>query len=131
MATVVFLCVHNAGRSQMATGFARAYADSDLEVFSGGSKPSEEVNPVAVQAMAEVGIDIAGEQPRRWSDSQIRSAEVVVTMGCGDECPVFPGVRYVDWELTNPAGRAIEAVRPIRDEIEQMVKGLLKELATS
>ena len=115
----------------MAAGFARAYAGEEVGVFSGGSEPGTEVNPVAVQAMAEVGIDIAGEQPHRWSDGHIRSADVVVTMGCGDECPVFQGVRYVAWELADPAGRAIEEVRPIRDEIEQRVKGLLKELTAT
>jgi protein-tyrosine-phosphatase len=114
----------------MAAGFARAYAGSDVEVLSGGSEPATNINPVAVAAMAELGIDIAHEQPRHWSDGQIRSAGVVVTMGCGDECPVFKDVRYVDWELVDPAGRTLEEVRPIRDEIEKRVKSLLEGLAT-
>ena len=126
MASVVFLCVHNAGRSQMAAGFARALR-SDIEIFSGGSDPKTAINPVAVEAMAEVGIDISRNVPARWTDHEIRGAEVVVTMGCGDECPFFPGVRYEDWELADPAGLSIDAVRPIRDEIQKRVEGLLAE----
>ena len=126
--SIVFLCVHNAGRSQMAAGFARALAGDQVDVFSGGSEPAASVNPVAVAAMAEVGIDIAGAQPRRWQDEELRAADVIVTMGCGDECPFYPGRRYLDWELTDPAGLPIEAVRPIRDEIGERVRLLLAEL---
>jgi protein-tyrosine-phosphatase len=125
---VVFLCVHNAGRSQMAAGFLRALAGDRVGVYSGGSEPADALNPVAVAAMAERGIDIGGEQPRRWSDQEIRDADVVVTMGCGDTCPYYPGKRYVDWELQDPAGLPIEEVRPIRDEIERRVRGLIDEL---
>lgn len=126
--TVLFLCVHNAGRSQMASGWMRNLAGDRIDVFSGGSDPAERVNPVAVAAMAEPGIDISGERPRRWTDDVIRAADVVVTMGCGDECPVYPGRRYVDWELRDPSGLPIEEVRPIRDELEQRVRGLMAEL---
>ena len=129
MRSVLFLCVHNSGRSQMAAGFARTLANEGVEVFSGGSEPANRVNPVAVAAMAEVGIDISSEQPRFWTDDGIREADVVVTMGCGDECPVFPGVRYLDWELADPAGLSIEDVRPIRDEIELRVNDLLEDLS--
>jgi len=129
MPSVLFLCVHNSGRSQMAAGFARTLANEGVEVFSGGSEPANRVNPVAVAAMAEVGIDISSEQPRFWTDDGIREADVVVTMGCGDECPVFPGVRYLDWELADPAGLSIEDVRPIRDEIELRVNDLLEDLS--
>jgi protein-tyrosine-phosphatase len=125
---VLFLCVHNAGRSQMAAGFLRTLGDGAVEVFSGGSEPAEAVNPVAVAAMAERGIDIGEFQPQRWSDDEIRAADVVVTMGCGDTCPYYPGKRYVDWELDDPAGRPMEEVRPIRDEIERRVRGLMTEL---
>ncbi len=130
MLRVVFLCVHNAGRSQMAAGFMRHLAGDTVEVFSGGSNPAEHINPVAVTAMAEKGVDIFGESPQNWTDEIIGSADVVVTMGCGDECPYFPGVRYEDWELTDPSGLPIEEVRPIRDEIERKVRGLLEELTT-
>ena len=129
--SIVFLCVHNAGRSQMAAGFARALGGDDVDVFSGGSNPAASVNPVAVAAMAERGIDIAGAQPRRWLDEELRAADVIVTMGCGDECPFYPGRRYLDWELTDPAGLPIEQVRPIRDEIEGRVRLLLAELRVS
>jgi arsenate reductase (thioredoxin) len=124
----VFLCVHNAGRSQMAAGWLRQLAGDRAEVFSGGSDPADRINPSAVAAMAEVGIDIAGELPRRWTDEVVRAADAVVTMGCGDACPVFPGVRYLDWELDDPAGKDLESVRPIRDEIERRVRGLMDEL---
>jgi arsenate reductase (thioredoxin) len=124
----VFLCVHNAGRSQMAAGWLRQLAGDRAEVFSGGSDPADRINPSAVAAMAEVGIDIAGELPRRWTDEVVRAADAVVTMGCGDACPVFPGVRYLDWELDDPAGKDLESVRPIRDEIERRVRGLMGEL---
>ncbi|MGH8915203.1 MAG: arsenate reductase ArsC [Acidimicrobiia bacterium] len=125
---VLFLCVHNAGRSQMAAGFMRALAGDAVEVLSAGSEPALELNPVAVEAMAEVGIEISGETPRRWSDEMIESVDVVVTMGCGDTCPVFPGKRYVDWDLEDPAGKTLAEVRPIRDELERLVRGLLLEL---
>lgn len=128
MPSVLFLCVHNAGRSQMAAGLMRALGGGRVEVHSGGSQPAETINPVVVEAMAERGIDIVGCQPVRWTDQELRAADVVVTMGCGDECPVIPGRRYVDWDLDDPAGRGIEDVRLIRDEIEIRVKGLLGEL---
>lgn len=128
VAAVLFLCVHNAGRSQMAAGFMRDLSHGKVEVFSGGSEPAEMLNPVAVAAMAEKGIDISTEIPQTWADDAIRAADVVVTMGCGDTCPVFPGKRYVDWELEDPSGEPIETVRPIRDEIEDRVRGLLAEL---
>jgi len=126
--SVLFLCVHNAGRSQMAAGFMRHLAGDRVEVFSGGSEPADAVNRVAVEAMAERGIDISAELPQPWADEVVRAADVIVTMGCGDACPVYPGKRYVDWELDDPAGRPIEEVRPIRDEIERRVRGLLAEL---
>ena len=126
--SVLFLCVHNAGRSQMAAGWMRALSDGKVSVFSGGSEPAEAINPTAVAAMAEKGIDIAAEVPRQWTDDAVKEADVVVTMGCGDTCPVFPGKRYVDWELEDPAGRAIEDVRSIRDDIEARVRDLLAQL---
>lgn len=126
--SVLFACVHNAGRSQMAAGWMRELAGGDVEVFSGGSSPVDEVNPAAVAAMREVGIDISSETPRRWDDAEVGAADVVVTMGCGDECPYFPGVRYLDWELEDPAGKGVEDVRPVRDEIERRVRALLSEL---
>ena len=125
--SILFLCVHNAGRSQMAAGFAKHLGGVSVNVFSGGSEPADSVNPVAVEAMAEKGIDISDASPRRWTDDGIKTADVVITMGCGDECPFFPGVRYLDWELDNPAGLGLEEVRPIRDEIERRVRGLLTE----
>jgi protein-tyrosine-phosphatase len=125
---VLFLCVHNAGRSQMALGWFRELAGDRAQAFSGGSEPAETVNPVAVAAMAEVGIDITGEAPRRWTDEMAREADVIVTMGCGDTCPVYPGTRRVDWELTDPAGRPLDEVRPVRDEIGERVRRLLDEL---
>ena len=126
--SVLFLCVHNAGRSQMAAGWMRHLAGDRVEVFSGGSEPAEEVNKVAVEAMSEKGIDISGEIPQPWADEIVRAADVVVTMGCGDACPVFPGKRYVDWELDDPSGQPIEVVRAIRDDLEARVQGLLAEL---
>lgn len=126
--SVLFACVHNAGRSQMAAGWMRAIAGDAVDVFSGGSEPADQVNPAAVSAMSEVGIDISDQVPRRWDDEQVGAADVVVTMGCGDECPFFPGVRYLDWELRDPAGMGVEAVRPIRDDIERRVRALLAEL---
>lgn len=126
--SVLFLCVHNAGRSQMAAGFMRALSGGAVDVFSGGSEPAESVNQVAVAAMSEMGIDISKELPQPWHDDIIRAADVVVTMGCGDACPIFPGKRYVDWELTDPSGLPIEEVRPIRDDLEQRVRTLMEEL---
>lgn len=126
--TVLFLCVHNAGRSQMAAGWLRHLAGDRVRVLSRGSDPGERINPMAVAAMEEVGIDITGTTPARWTDDDLDMADVVVTMGCGDECPYLPGKRYLDWELTDPAGRPIEEVRPIRDDIEARVRGLMQEL---
>ncbi len=128
---VLFLCVHNAGRSQMALGFFTELAGGAAIALSGGSAPADTVNPSAIAAMAEVGIDISHEYPKPWTDDIVRSADVVVTMGCGDTCPVFPGKRYEDWALEDPAGLGVESVRPIRDEIEQRVRGLLDELGVT
>jgi len=125
---VLFLCVHNAGRSQMAAGWMRHLAGGRIEVRSGGSAPGDAVNPAAVAVMAERGIDIRHAQPRPWSEADAREADVVVTMGCGDTCPVFPGKRYEDWTLADPAGKGIEDVRPVRDEIERRVRVLMGEL---
>jgi protein-tyrosine-phosphatase len=125
---VLFLCVHNAGRSQMALGFFRHLAGDRGIAWSGGSEPGIAVNPAAVTAMAERGIDISEEYPKPWTDEVVRAADVVITMGCGDACPVFPGKRYVEWVLEDPAGLGVEAVRPIRDEIERRVRTLLDEL---
>jgi protein-tyrosine-phosphatase len=115
----------------MAAGFMRHLAGGRVEVYSGGSEPAASVNPIAVAAMAERGIDISREQPRRWIDDELRTADVIVTMGCGDECPFYPGRRYLEWELDDPAGKPIEEVRPIRDEIERHVSGLLAELESA
>lgn len=126
--TVLFVCVHNAGRSQMAAGFLQHLAGAQVEVLSAGSLPADEVNPVAVAAMAERGVDITGRRPRLLADADVRQADVVVTMGCGDTCPVYPGRRYEDWEVEDPAGLPLEEVRPIRDAIERRVRDLLAEL---
>jgi arsenate reductase len=126
--TVLFLCVHNAGRSQMAMGWFNHLAGDRAIALSGGSEPADAVNPAAVLAMQEVGIDIANAVPKRWTDETFGMADVVVTMGCGDTCPFVPGKRYEDWELDDPAGQAVEAVRPIRDEIGHRVRGLLASL---
>jgi arsenate reductase len=126
--TVLFLCTHNAGRSQMALGFLNHLAGDQTVAWSGGSEPGTEVNPAAIAAMAEVGIDISDEYPKPWTDEIVRAADVVVTMGCGDACPVFPGRRYEEWVLTDPSGLGVDAVRPIRDEIEERVRRLLGEL---
>ncbi len=126
--SVLFLCVHNAGRSQMAAGWLRHLAGDRVEVYSGGSAPGDSVNPAAVEVMAEAGIDISGAQPQKWSDSEVRAADVIVSMGCGDACPVYPGKRYVDWELTDPAGQPVEVVRGVRDEIRDRVVALMGEL---
>jgi protein-tyrosine-phosphatase len=126
--TVLFLCTHNAGRSQMALGFFTHLAGDQAVGWSGGSEPGTEINPAAVAAMAEVGIDITGEYPKPWTDEIVRAASVVVTMGCGDACPIFPGTRYENWDLPDPAGQPLEAVRRIRDEIRNRVETLLFEL---
>lgn len=126
--TVLFVCVHNAGRSQMAAGYLRRLGGDRVEVLSAGSAPADAINPVAVQAMAEEGIDIAGEQPKVLTTDAVRISDVVVTMGCGDTCPFYPGTRYEDWVLDDPAGQTIEAVRPIRDEIRRRIQALLDEL---
>jgi arsenate reductase (thioredoxin) len=125
---VLFLCVHNAGRSQMAAGWLRHLAGEEVDVFSGGSEPAESTNAAAIQAMAEVGIDISAEHPKPWSDEVARTADVIVTMGCGDACPIYPGKRYEDWELTDPAGRPVEVVREVRDDIEGRVRSLMASL---
>ena len=125
---VLFLCVHNAGRSQMALGWFTHLAGDRAVAWSGGSEPADQVNPAAIAAMQEVGIDISGEHPKRWTDEIVQAADVVVTMGCGDTCPRFPAQRYEDWELDDPAGQGVDAIRPIRDEIEQRVRTLLDEL---
>lgn len=129
--TVLFLCVHNAGRSQMALGFFRHYAGDGAVAWSGGSDPTDRVNSAAVAAMGEIGIDITAEFPKPWTDEIVRAADVVVTMGCGDACPIFPGKRYEDWQLDDPAGLDVEAIRPIRDEIGARVRGLLGTLDVS
>lgn len=126
--TVLFLCTHNAGRSQMAMGFFTHLAGDAAVAWSGGSEPGTEVNPAAVAAMAEVGIDISHEYPKPWTDEIVQAADAVITMGCGDACPVFPGRRYEEWVLEDPAGQDLDAVRPIRDEIEERVRRLLEEL---
>jgi arsenate reductase len=126
--SVLFLCTHNAGRSQMAMGFFRRLAGGRASAYSGGSQPAGEINPAAVAAMAEVGVDITHEKPRLWTEDAVEAADVIVTMGCGDGCPYVPGKRYENWELADPAGLGVEAVRPIRDAIERRVRGLLDEL---
>ena len=126
--TVLFLCTHNAGRSQMALGYFTHYAGDYVVAWSGGSEPGNEVNPAAIEAMAEVGIDITGEYPKAWTDEIVQAADVVITMGCGDACPIFPGKRYENWELPDPAGQGVEAVRPIRDQIDRRIHQLLAEL---
>jgi arsenate reductase (thioredoxin) len=125
---VLFLCVHNAGRSQMAAGWLRHLAGDAVDVFSGGSEPAEHTNDAAIAAMAEVDVDISNERPQPWSDEVARTADVIVTMGCGDACPVYPGTRYEDWELTDPAGQPVEVVRGVRDDIEQRVRALMASL---
>jgi arsenate reductase len=126
--SVLFVCVHNAGRSQIAAGFLSTLAGDRVDVRSAGSMPGDQINPVAVEAMAEVGIDIAGEQPKKLTDDAVIASDVVITMGCGDECPYFPGKRYEDWVLDDPAGQDIDAVRPIRDEINRRVEALIASL---
>ena len=126
--SVMFLCVHNAGRSQMAAGCLKHLAGDRVDVFSGGSEPASTVNPAAIDAMAEIGIDIRSEFPKPWTDEIIRAADVVITMGCGDACPVYPGKRYEDWVLDDPEGLGVDAVRPIRDEIRGRVEKLIAEV---
>lgn len=125
---VLFLCTHNAGRSQMAAGWLKALGGDLVEVYSAGSEPSDQINSTVVEVMAERGIDIASSRPRAWTDSMVQAADVIVTMGCGDVCPVYPGKRYLDWELADPHGRSAAEVRPIRDRIERRVRRLLTEL---
>ncbi|MFK4761040.1 arsenate reductase ArsC [Microbacterium sp. ZW T5_45] len=126
--TVLFVCVHNAGRSQMAAGYLQAFAGDRIEVLSAGSAPKDQINPVAVAAMAEEGIDIASNTPKLLTVEAVRESDAVITMGCGDACPIFPGKRYEDWVLDDPAGQTIDAVRPIRDEIRTRVEHLIAEL---
>ena len=128
MPGILFLCIHNAGRSQMAAGFAREIGAGRVDIYSGGSEPADTVNPVAVGAMAEVGIDISGFTPQQFTDELLGKVDVVVTMGCGDTCPFIPGKRYVDWPLDDPKGRPIEEVRRIRDEIRSRVEDLVAQL---
>ena len=129
--TVLFLCTHNAGRSQMALGFFNHLAGDRAVAWSGGSEPAAQINPAAVQAMAEVGIDITGEFPKPWTDEIVSASDVIVTMGCGDTCPIFPGHRYEEWVLPDPAEMSVDAVRPIRDEIEERVRRLLADLGVA
>ncbi|KTR96605.1 heat-shock protein HtpX [Microbacterium testaceum] len=126
--TILFVCVHNAGRSQMAAGYARALGGDRVTVLSGGSAPGETLNPMAVAAMAEEGIDISAEVPQLLLTDDVRASDAVITMGCGDACPIFPGKRYEDWELTDPAGKSLDEVRPIRDDIKARVTRLLDDL---
>jgi arsenate reductase len=128
---VLFLCVHNAGRSQMAAALLARRAGDLIAVYSAGSAPGETLNPAVVAAMAEMGIDISAEKPRKLTDAMARDADIVVTMGCGDACPVYPGKRYLDWDLPDPAGRSLEEVRPIRDAIATLVDALFEELASA
>jgi len=125
---ILFLCVHNAGRSQMAAGFAREIGGDKIKVWSGGSEPASQINKIAIQAMNEIGIDISGQIPAKWADSDIAQADVVITMGCGDTCPFVAGKRYEDWQLNDPAGQDIDAVRIIRDDIRQRVAALIDSL---
>jgi arsenate reductase (thioredoxin) len=126
--SVLFVCVHNAGRSQMAAALLERAAGDRVEIRSAGSAPADELNPAVGEAMREVGIDLADRTPKRLSEEAVRDADVVITMGCGDACPIFPGKRYLDWELDDPAGRSLEQIRPIRDEIERRVRTLAGEL---
>ena len=126
--SVLFVCVHNAGRSQMAAGFLRDIAGDRIEVRSAGSMPADQINPTAVEAMAELGIDITAEQPKVLTTEAVQASDVVITMGCGDACPFFPGKRYEDWKLDDPAGQGLDAVRPIRDDIKQRVEALIADL---
>jgi len=126
--TVLFVCIHNAGRSQMAAGYMTALSEGAVQVLSGGSEPGNQINPIAIQAMQEEGIDITGNVPQLLSTEQVQASDAVITMGCGDVCPIFPGKRYEDWELTDPAGKSLDEVRPIRDDIKRRVQALLAEI---
>ncbi|MFM7139033.1 MAG: arsenate reductase ArsC [Actinomycetes bacterium] len=126
--TVLFVCVHNAGRSQMAAGFMQSLGKDKVNVLSAGSMPKDEINPVAVEVMKEVGIDISNNQPKVLTTEQVKESDLVITMGCGDACPIFPGKRYEDWQLEDPAGKDLETVRKIRDEIKQRIEVLLSEI---
>lgn len=126
--TVLFVCVHNAGRSQMAAGYLQHLAGDRIQILSAGSQPADQINPIAVEAMAEEGIDIVSERPKVLTTEAVQDSDVVITMGCGDTCPYFPGKRYEDWDLEDPAGQGIEAVRPIRDEIKKRIEELIASL---
>ncbi len=128
IASVMFVCVHNAGRSQMAQGFLQHLAGDRVEVRSSGTMPADQVNPSAVEAMAELGIDIAAAKPKVLTDEDVRASDYVITMGCGDACPFYPGKKYLDWKLDDPAGKGVEAVRPIRDSIQKLVEDLVAEI---
>jgi arsenate reductase (thioredoxin) len=129
--TVLFVCVHNAGRSQMAAALLAHHARGAVDVRSAGSDPADRINPAVREVLAEIGIDLSAEQPKRLTTEAVQASDVVITMGCGDACPVFPGKRYLDWELTDPAGRSVEEIRPIRDEIDARVQALLAELGVA
>jgi arsenate reductase (thioredoxin) len=131
MPTVLFVCVHNAGRSQMAAALLARHSSGAVEVRSAGSEPAGQVNPAVREVMAEIGIDLSAEQPKRLTTEAVEASDVVITMGCGDACPVFPGKRYLDWELSDPAGRTVEEIRPIRDDIDARVQALLAELGVT
>jgi arsenate reductase (thioredoxin) len=126
--TVLFVCVHNAGRSQMAAALLNMYGAGRVEVLSAGSAPADQVNPAVIEAMREVGIDVTAETPKLLTTQAVEASDVVITMGCGDACPIFPGKRYLDWQLDDPAGKGVDAVRPIRDDIDRRVQGLIAEL---
>jgi arsenate reductase len=128
--SVLFVCIHNAGRSQMAAGYLRHLAGDRIEVRSAGSMPADQINPIAVEAMREEGIDIAAEQPKVLTPEAVQASDVVITMGCGDACPYYPGKRYEDWKLDDPAGQGIDAVRPIRDDIRARIEGLIASLVS-
>ncbi|WP_329625229.1 arsenate reductase ArsC [Streptomyces sp. NBC_01255] len=128
LASVLFVCVHNAGRSQMAAGFLNHLAGDRIEVRSAGSIPGDQVNPAAVEAMAEVGVDISDQKPKVLTTEAVQASDYVITMGCGDACPIFPGKKYLDWALEDPAGQGVDAVRPIRDEIKVLIEGLIAEI---
>ncbi|MFF5935178.1 arsenate reductase ArsC [Streptomyces sp. NPDC012508] len=128
LASVLFVCVHNAGRSQMAAGFLNHLAGDRIEVRSAGSIPGDQVNPAAVEAMQEAGVDISDQEPKVLTTEAVQASDYVITMGCGDACPIFPGKKYLDWALADPAGQGVEAVRPIRDEIKGLVEGLIAEI---
>jgi arsenate reductase len=130
-ASVLFVCVHNAGRSQMAAGFLTHLAGDRIEVRSAGSLPADQINPAAIQAMAEVGIDISASQPKPLTTEAVQASDYVITMGCGDACPIFPGKTYLDWDLTDPAGKGVDAVRPIRDDIRKRIEALIDEIDTT